>query len=453
MKMFNSEICSWLEMVLKERFGHAFSITEEAGTLRLTVKDSKVSIRFDKLQPIFHQSRSDFSCSYWQASNEGYVAPVDDVIPAPSEEELCHPLIEPVEGGSVVHYDILGLTYWMLSRLEEVGRSDLDEYDRFPASSSHAFNHGYLERPIVDEWLAILGQIIRRQWPELQLKNNEFSFKVSHDVDFPSRYGLCSSKRLLRTIAGDVLHRQSLKSLLSGPWIHLKTRRELHPADPNNTFDWIMDLSERQGLVSSFYFMCGCTDSRMDGGYEPGHPAVRKLMRRIHERGHEVGLHPSFCSYTKPGIIQSEAETLRTICQQERIAQSQWGSRMHYLRWQHPNTMYGLVQAGMSYDASLGYADRVGFRCGTCYEYPAFDPVEKKQLNLRLRPLVAMETTIISSCYMGLGVGEKAIQKIEYLQEVCQKVRGAFTLLWHNSSFNDELEKKLYSGLIQTDSV
>ncbi len=65
----------------------------------------------------------------------------------------------------------------------------------------------------------------------------------------------------------------------------------------------------------------------------------------------------------------------------------------------------------MSYDSTLGYADHAGFRCGTCFEYPAFDPVADKQLNLRIRPLIAMECSVTADRYMGLGTGSDAFNK------------------------------------------
>jgi hypothetical protein len=58
----------------------------------------------------------------------------------------------------------------MLARVEEIGRMDLDNHGRFPATASHAFQHGYLDRPVVDEWLHLLGQVIKRQWPGLHWK-------------------------------------------------------------------------------------------------------------------------------------------------------------------------------------------------------------------------------------------------------------------------------------------
>ena len=94
------------------------------------------------------------------------------------------------------------VTYCMLNRIEEIDRTDLDNHGRFPAIHSHAYKHGYLERPVVDEWLHVLGQVIKKQWPQVELKQHEFSMKVSHDVDSPSRYGFGLAKKLLKAMGG-----------------------------------------------------------------------------------------------------------------------------------------------------------------------------------------------------------------------------------------------------------
>ena len=104
-------------------------------------------------------------------------------LPAPGVACLPSPLIKRTSNGNHVDYDILGLASWILSRSEEVGRSDLDQHGRFPATSSHAFKYGYLGRPVVDEWLCILGQVIERTWPGIELKRHCFDIKLSHDVD------------------------------------------------------------------------------------------------------------------------------------------------------------------------------------------------------------------------------------------------------------------------------
>lgn len=441
-------VLRWLEVVLGERFGHAWRLSYDARGLILNLDASKGSIRFDSLQNCFREARSDLPVAFWDPVSEGMRPAMGAPIPAPGVNNLRSPLIEWDDQDLVIHYDILGLTFWMLTRQEEVGRSDLDEHGRFPASSSHAFRCNYLERPIVDEWLNVLSQAIKLVWPEIALRRHTFTIKVSHDVDMPSRYAFRSSLALARTICSDILKRNSPQNALHELRMWWVSRDGLNPKDPFNTFDWLMDLSERYGLTSAFYFICGHTDPH-DSDYKLADGRIRSLMRHIHSRGHEIGLHPSYGSYKKPDMIRREADYLRRICNEEGIKQDAWGGRMHYLRWEQPSTLHAWASAGMSYDSSLGYADRPGFRCGTSFEYPAFDPVKGVRVNLRVRPLIAMECTIIDQRYLALGAGKDAENKFVQLKNACRAVGGCFTLLWHNSHFETQSERNLYKNLLE----
>ncbi|WP_200885545.1 polysaccharide deacetylase family protein [Xenorhabdus nematophila] len=208
-------------------------------------------------------------------------------------------------------------------------------------------------------------------------------------------------------------------------------------------------MSEANNLQSAFYFICGRTDKSKDADYEPEHSIIRDLMRRIHARGHEIGLHPSYGTYQKPYLIDSEAKKLKRICDEEGIKQPVWGGRMHYLRWEHPTTLQAWNDAGMDYDTTLGYADHPGFRCGTCFEYPAFNPLTQQLLDIRIRPLIVMECTIIDSVYLGLGDGDESLDKFLELKNICSKVNGTFTLLWHNSGLSSDSLKIIYKNCLQ----
>jgi len=332
----------------------------------------------------------------------------------------------------------------MLSRQEEVGRSDLDAHGRFPATSSHAHKHGYLERPVVDEWLHILGQVMLRTWPGIELKQHSFRMRVSHDVDQPSLYAFKSWPTIARMMAGHLIKRRDVKAFITAPYVKLASTTELIAADPYNTFDWLMDVSESNNLQSAFYFICGRSNPARDADYEPEHPIIRKLMRRIHERGHEIGLHPSYETFKNPKLLKEEFDRLKRVCSEEGIQQAQWGGRMHYLRWEQPTTMLAWSDAGMSYDSTLGYADRPGFRCGTCHEYPAFDPVTQQHLCLRIRPLVVMECSVIDKGYAGLGLTTSATELINTLKVRCALVNGIFVLLWHNSYLQKSRAFEMY---------
>jgi len=451
--LFTDNALQWLETILWERFGHRFKLIQREDDLTLFLSGSASKITFDQLETVFHQYRSDFPCEQWRASSDGFKASVDDIIPAPSEHKLRNPLVELNDQGAIIHYDILGLTYWMLARLEEIGRFDLDSHQRFPATASHAYLHEYLERPIVDEWLIILGQVMHKVWPRLALKEHQYKVRISHDVDSPSRYAFKSWSTIARLMAGHLLKRHDLIAFLKAPYVKLATRSALHPNDEFNTFDWLMDVAEANHLQVAFYFICGRSNPAMDGDYELEHPVIRKLMRKVHERGHEVGLHPSYNTFRKPELLVQEAKRLLRVCEEEGIVQTEWGGRMHYLRWEQPITLNGWVDAGFDYDSTMGYADHVGFRCGTCYSFPAFDALAQRVIPLRLQPLIVMEQTLLSVRYMGGANGKIALDKVCRLINSCQSVKGCFSLLWHNSQFLNSDSRDNYQYIVEQAAI
>ena len=448
----SSSLLAWLEQLLRERISPnlalSFDLESQQWYVRCAASDSFITLR--QIPGLYQLSNSAaLPCSSLNVGAEGLKS-IELCLQAPGCDQAHQPLLTSTESGFHLNYDILGLTYWMLARCEEVDPSVelLDNHQRFPATASHAFRHGYLERPIVDEWLGILRQVIRRLWPRLPLVQPQFQVVVSHDVDAPSAYAFGRKRSLVRSMAVNLLKRRDPAKAVSAPLIRLKSKHHLHPRDPFNTFDWLMDTSEAAGIRSALYFICGRTNPRLDAQYEPEHPAIRHLMRRIHERGHEIGLHPSYDTYAHPERIAREGQRLQRICKQEGIEQPQWGGRMHFLRWQWPTTAYGWEQAGFDYDSTLSYADRPGFRCGTCHAYPMFDPVGDCALRLIQRPLVAMECSVIEQRYLGLGYSSDSLAKFHMLKERCQAVDGVFNLLWHNNILSECYQREFYLQLL-----
>jgi hypothetical protein len=132
---------------------------------------------------------------------------------------------------------------------------------------------------------------------------------------------------------------------------------------------------------------------------------------------------------------------------EEGLDQPALGGRQHYLRWETPTTARLWDENGLDYDTTLGYADRPGFRCGTCFEYPMFDPVAQQPLRLRQRPLVLMECSVIAQRYLGLGYSDNALVLMLKYRDACQRIGGDFTLLWHNSHFGTAADRRFYQEL------
>lgn len=443
-----SNLLRWLELILCERYGVALSLQVYQDRWVMTVPNHVGCIEVMRTPTSFDAVTPNIPCAYWNAGGAGFQTAIADALPAPGAVSLPEPLVSEIGTGFRIGYDFLAFAAWMMNRQEEIGAESLDGHGRFAASASHAYRHGYLERPVVDEWFLVLRALIQSVWPSLPIKQQIFGQAVSHDVDEPSFAAFASPSRLARRMMGEVMRGARLSSLVDLLRIRLESRTRISEREPFNTFDWLMDQSERRGLKSAFYFICGRTAPARDALYELEHPAIRDLLRRIHSRGHEIGLHPSYGTYQTPELIAVEAARLKRVCAEEGIEQEFWGGRMHYLRWEQPRTMHGWEAAGMTYDSTLGYGDQPGFRCGTCFEYPAFDVVRDEILNLRIRPLVAMDQTFLGKHYLNLGAGEAAFKRFSDLKSACKKVGGTFSLLWHNSLFPTVAERDLYERVL-----
>jgi len=107
------------------------------------------------------------------------------------------------------------------------------------------------------------------------------------------------------------------------------------------------------------------------------------------------------------------------------------------------------AEEGLDYDGTLGFADRPGFRCGTCFEFNAFDPVAERSLRLRLRPLTLMEDSVLSPLYMNVSNPQEAFKIMADLKRTCRTLGGQFNLLWHNSELYQPRQRELYLRLLE----
>jgi len=354
---------------------------------------------------------------------------------------------------SYIPIDIFGSAFFMLTRYEEIAKKDRDVHGRFPMSASLAFQEGFLERPIINEYLEILWLSMKRLWPELKRKKRDCRMLLTHDVDSPFLYAFLSTKTILRMFFGDIVKRKSSTLAIKNFSNWMKVKLGNLNADPCNTFDFIMDLSEKANLKSVFYFMTDATNTKTDGHYDIDNKQIRALIRKIHKRGHEIGLHPSYHTYCSYDQLKKEFDKLIKVCSEEGVQQAEWGGRQHYLRWKNPDTFQNWNDAGLHYDSTLGYAGHAGFRCGTCYEFPVFNLKTRKKLKLIERPLIFMEVSILDEKYMNMGTGDLAYEKIESLINLCKKYSGDFTLLWHNSQLFRDDDILLYKRILKSVAI
>jgi len=356
---------------------------------------------------------------------------------------------KPLENGKWIQYendsiisgiDIFGSCFFMLTRYEELVKKNIrDKHNRFPASASIAYQQSFLDRPIVNEYVEILWYLIKRLWPLVERKKRQFKIMPTHDVDCLLKWP--NVFRLVRNTGKAILKEKNLsKSIhMIKDYIKLKYGKI---RDPYDTFDYLMNFSEKNGLISKFFFLVG-GKTKFDNFYL-FHPYLYKIIDRINQRGHEIGFHGSYASYNNFKMLQRELKTLQNISPQKIFS-----GRQHFLRWENPITWRFYEQAGLFYDFTLNFPEHEGFRCGTCYDYPVYDLIKRKKLNLREIPLIIMDGNLKD--YQKLSL-EEAVNRALMLKQRVRKYNGLFTILWHNSSFDKydgwEEWKRIYEIMV-----
>jgi hypothetical protein len=358
------------------------------------------------------------------------------------------PLVEPDTHGVRVHVDVFGSALAMLTRYEEALPGERDSYERYPADAALAVREGFLGIPLVDAYVELLWAALHRVWPRLRRSEPRPRVLLSHDVDDPLATLGRSTGALVRQLVGDVARRRDVGLLVRRARALGDRRRGHLDRDPHNTFDFLMDVSERHGLRSAFYFLSNNDVNPRGGRFDlVDHPWVRELMGRVHRRGHEVGFHAGFGTFRDARRTAEEFDRLREAAEREGVQQSRWGGRQHYLQWANPATWRNWEEAGLDYDCTLGFSRAVGFRTGTCHEYPVFDLHARRPLALREQPFQVMDVTLFEHLGMTPDAAHAAVLEIA---RACRRFRGDLGLLWHNDSvLRTGRQKRWYASLIE----
>jgi hypothetical protein len=341
--------------------------------------------------------------------------------------------------------DILGTAFLLLSRVEERLRVERDRHGRFPAGASLASRDGFMLVPVVDGWVEALAQGIEMVWPDLPTRRPSFSLVPTHDVDLPyATYGQ-SPRLVARAVAGDLLRWRDPALAISRARSFAGSRSGPAANDPYDTFDLLMTTSERLGLHSTFYFLAGNQRGDRDFRYRIEDPVYEAILRRVHERGHRVGLHGSYDSHRSAARLRHELDALRAAAGRIGLAQDGWGIRQHYLRLSVPETWVAQDEVGFTDDSSLGWAEDIGFRAGTCRPYPLFDVVGRRPLAIEERPLIVMDAALPE--YESVDL-EAAAARVATAVAAGRRYGGELVLLYHNSSLPDPRRRDHYERLL-----
>lgn len=308
--------------------------------------------------------------------------------------------------------DILAASFWFLSRLEEYGPFDPDAHGRFAASESLAYTNQFLRRPVVDEWVGLLHDVLAREFGDWKVQPYSFTVQSTFDIDYAWRY--------LNKPLFDQIKTLSRDFLMEGPsvfWRGLCT-----------TFGWQSDPYDLYASWKSMdpvLFFPLADKSHFDRNHSWKQKAYQSLIQSSAKDTH-IGIHPGYDSMNDPDVLARDIHRFEIITGESPIR-----SRQHYLRFNLPGTYRMLEDQGIREDWSMGYADQPGFRAGTSRSFLWFDLQANRTSQLRIFPFQVMDTTLLH--YLKLTPAEgKAV--VDELVSTLKKTNGQLTTLAHNNS-------------------
>lgn len=347
----------------------------------------------------------------------------DDLKPFEPETGVCNgiPTLFPAPEGFSLPFDVFAATFYMLSRYEEYLPFEADAHGRFPAIQSLAYRHGFLEVPVVDFWVKWLrDELVKYGFP-LPTLSKPPSPLISIDID--AVYDI-RGKGVVRSLSSMV------KPLLGGDWpkaanalqVFLGARR-----DPFDCYDYLFSRFAGKESWLQLFVLCAPV-GRYDRAVTPRKKVFRTLVKRLASR-FAVGLHPSYASFGKPAKVAKQKLILEKI-----IGKPINKVRQHYLLYRFPDTANSFIDEGLTQDFTLGFADSIGFRAGTCRPFPFFDLRTNTVRPLTLVPFAFMDRALKDR--MGLKPAE-AMEKIRELMVSCSSVGVLPVGLWHNDTLSD----------------
>ena len=317
------------------------------------------------------------------------------------------------------------IPFYLLSRYEEYLSNSKDQYGRFPAEASLAYQEGFLQQPLIQCWVKALAWELHLLFPGFRMEPRAFSFLPSYDIDHAFAY---LNQPLAKRIFG------FFKTLYQGKFeAFLEMAKVLsgNAADPFDQFQRLQDLHDTLGYPSIYF--CLLADQRMgvDKNIHPSNKALRNRIQMLAAKS-PIGIHPSWQSGDDPSLLLSEINTLTQIIDQPITA-----SRQHFLRLGFPHTYRQLLQAGIKDDYSLGWASHNGFRASFAAPFYWYDLEKETKTSLLIHPFCYMDATAIF--YKRAPVYEAA-KELQELTDTVMQYGGQMIAIFHNDFLTQQPE-------------
>lgn len=259
-------------------------------------------------------------------------------------------------------------------------------------------------------------------------------FIITHDVD-------AISKALPIRIKQCVFNLFNVARLIAGgDWRQAIIRftqaiRFMFGSENWWTLDRLIEQEKRVGIRSHFNFFSDLRRKTfMRWLFDPGYSIYTKqlscFIRKIHDEGWVVGLHPTFDAWQDSMLISAQRMSLESLLGAEVKT-----CRQHWLRFSWDWTWRAQSQAGICLDTTLMFNDRPGFRAAVATSWAPWNPTAGFAHNLSVLPTLLMDSHLYD--YHQMTASERRTAIHDWLGEV-RTVGGKIAIVWHPHTLTDD---------------
>ncbi len=356
----------------------------------------------------------------------------------------------PLFGSEDNPFDIITPSFAFLTRYEEFFAKNADAYGRFPYQGSLAQKYDLVEIPIVDEYAMILRRNLCTCSPETFTPiPRKPKIVPTHDIDLLCRFE--TPFQSLKSIFGrDLLINRDLTMVRKSLEGYRAWKKDFYK-DPY--IQAIIGFAQKEHAVGMqpLFFFKSLYEGDEDVTYDIRDVRLLQIWKEVMKNGGVIGLHGSLKSAEEIGRLRMERQRLEK--ELGSFTEDVTVVRQHYLRAHFvgtPNSLDFWQESGTCDDYTLGFAERCGFRCGTCHPYPLYDVRNDRVTDIIEHPLIVMDGTLFD--YMKLSVDEAKDLALK-LKQRCLDVEGDFVFLWHNHTTTREFERyyeEVYMSLVSS---
>lgn len=325
-----------------------------------------------------------------------------------------------------INIDIIQTIFFFLSAYEDYVLDEYDDRGRFCIQKSLLYRESLINRLIINETLEFIINELKNNFNlDLNSKNywrdKRFAVSLSHDVDIVKKYSTVT--REIKVLLYILIKRRNMKEFLYRFKEYIKVKL-FSKKDIYDTFDEILNLENKLGFKSSFYFM---SDNSI---YKLKSKEIKKLINKIISYGCEVGIHPGLNTCNNINAFGKQINSFKSI-----LRINPKGARQHYLSFNATKTWCIQEKFSLTYDTTYGYPQVAGFKSSYCYPFKPYMLSEDRVSSVWEIPLNIMDGTLLH--YMNLDFEEAKAYIIDLMNKT-ENYGGILTILWHNSSINSE---------------